>query len=117
MWVRDALAFGDETQFRSYLDGWISLHAIRDQDSCNHTPQISDFVMAMAAETGSNTLPFIYDVIIVGAGPCGLAVAARLRERTPSALFTDDSIPYMYVSSTIEILRGVSTCNVIIHVA
>ncbi|KAL2397998.1 hypothetical protein ABEF94_000011, partial [Exophiala dermatitidis] len=32
----------------------------------------------------------IYDVAIIGAGPCGLAVASRLRESTPSALFTDD---------------------------
>ncbi|KIW20032.1 hypothetical protein PV08_00607 [Exophiala spinifera] len=32
----------------------------------------------------------IYDVAIIGAGPCGLAAAARLREATPSALFTDD---------------------------
>lgn len=32
----------------------------------------------------------LYDVAIIGAGPCGLAVAARLREATPSALFTDD---------------------------
>ncbi|KAL1980595.1 hypothetical protein VTN96DRAFT_3925 [Rasamsonia emersonii] len=32
----------------------------------------------------------IYDVIIVGAGPCGLAVAARLRDETPSAMFTDE---------------------------
>jgi ribulose 1,5-bisphosphate synthetase/thiazole synthase len=32
---------------------------------------------------------FINDVLIVGAGPCGLAVAARMREATPSALFTD----------------------------
>ncbi|KAG5982186.1 hypothetical protein E4U55_002204 [Claviceps digitariae] len=32
----------------------------------------------------------VYDVIIVGAGPCGLAAAARLREHTPAALFTDE---------------------------
>ncbi|KAI1002813.1 hypothetical protein K3495_g5387 [Podosphaera aphanis] len=31
----------------------------------------------------------IHDVIIVGAGPCGLALASRLREQTPGSLFSD----------------------------
>lgn len=31
----------------------------------------------------------VLDIAIIGAGPCALAVAARMREATPSALFTD----------------------------
>jgi hypothetical protein len=33
--------------------------------------------------------PKVHDIAIIGAGPCALAVAARMRETTPSALFTD----------------------------
>lgn len=40
--------------------------------------------------TNTYTFPELLDVIIIGAGPCGLGVAARLREETPSAIFTDE---------------------------
>ena len=40
--------------------------------------------------TGRVPAKMVYDIAIIGAGPCGLAMAARLSEQTPSALFTND---------------------------
>jgi len=44
--------------------------------------------MANEESTHPTSEEHFYDVIIVGAGPCGLAIAARLRQAHPSALFT-----------------------------
>ncbi|KAJ5918808.1 hypothetical protein N7454_009952 [Penicillium verhagenii] len=38
----------------------------------------------------TDTDAITHDVIIIGAGPCGLGVAARIHEDTPSAVFTDE---------------------------
>ncbi|KPM34597.1 hypothetical protein AK830_g11972 [Neonectria ditissima] len=44
----------------------------------------------MAENKGIHVEEDILDCLMVGAGPCGLSVAARLREHTPAALFTDE---------------------------
>ncbi|KAK7413772.1 hypothetical protein QQX98_007339 [Neonectria punicea] len=44
----------------------------------------------MTEQEGIREEEDIYDCLIVGAGPCGLSIAARLREHTPAALFTDE---------------------------
>ncbi|KIV87032.1 hypothetical protein PV11_02604 [Exophiala sideris] len=51
---------------------------------------ISPTTLYQGVSTESRFSKMIYDVAIIGAGPAGLAVAARLREATPSALFTDE---------------------------
>lgn len=38
----------------------------------------------------SEIYPTLHDVIVIGGGPCGLGIASRLCEHSPSALFTDD---------------------------
>ena len=48
--------------------------------------------------TDSKMAIVIHDVLIIGAGPAGVAIAAGLREPTPSSIFTDaEHVRYQWI--------------------
>ena len=51
----------------------------------------------------------LHDVLIIGAGPCGLAVAARLCESTPSAIIKDRRTGHIKAPKKPENCRNYST--------
>ena len=63
---------------------YIQPYTIARTSYVNHHPLI-----VKEARISSTMATMVHDVLIVGAGPGGLAIAARLREPTPSAVFTD----------------------------
>jgi len=73
-----------------------SFSSDRSSDSRNYSSskKASSLSLAFSSEITPNSdtedFSVIHDVIIVGAGPCGLAVVARLKEPPPSAIFTDE---------------------------
>lgn len=73
-------------------------------------PPVRDFCIP-----GPNEV--LYDIIIVGAGPCGLSIAARLCERNAAAIFTDEEHQRLHRmkrhGNKIPLRQGASSANVI----
>ena len=65
------------------LSTLLQIHDPKDQELQN------SLLPLRSKMSSSTTTSPIYDVLIIGAGPSGLAVASRLREPTPSTLYTD----------------------------
>jgi hypothetical protein len=57
-----------------------------------HLPQTPDltYTSTLTIMSSIQVEEDVYDVLVIGAGPCGLAISARLHEHTPAALFTDE---------------------------